>query len=344
MNRFVLLGVLLLAACKTDNITPPAPTSGDVVSPIGDAVNAAAAAGADADAAHAQRDSKLSASLEVIGRQNAAAPESPQKPVIKNEVDLSKRLIGKQPTEKDRADAAERELLMATGKIDEANAKYADAVAKADALTERAAKADQARDEAIRRAGEATEAARAKLEAQQREHEQAMTKLTTAHADEIRRLKKQMNDAVAAKQVLCLNIAGGVLIALFAIAIFFGGIEGVRRCWFLGLLGLLCFGLAQIVGAWWFKWACLLVIAAGIGYALWWFWQHRKDADLKQQVQGKADALNKTLTEIVPVIDSAYEKAEGTAKSALDSLLARLGDAMSDESKKVIHVVRAEAK
>ena len=143
--------------------------------------------------------------------------------------------------------------------------------------------------------------------------------------------------------------AGAALALGAGIAI--GGVAALRRVGpasiALGVVGLGCLGAAQIIGARWFLPA---VGAAGGGAVLWfavWAYRHQRRGDLAQELAvrtGKVAAVAKTA---VPVLDAAYEEADGEVRAWLDShVFNRLSDLMrsTPEMKATVHAIRAEAK
>ena len=143
--------------------------------------------------------------------------------------------------------------------------------------------------------------------------------------------------------------AGAALALGAGIAI--GGVAALRRVGpaaiALGVVGLGCLGAAQIIGARWFLPA---VGIAGGGAVLWfavWSYRHQKRGDLAQELAtrtGKVAAVAKTA---VPVLDAAYEEADGEVRAWLDAhVFNRLSDLMrsTPEMKATVHEIRAEAK
>lgn len=312
----LIIALLFLPACKTVKpVTPPAnPT---VLAPVVVAVDEAAQAAAAAAKAQAERDSKLVASMEVVDRQNKAAPKSPQQIIIEAEITFSLRLLGSVAVSpEDRAAAAERETLFAQGRADEARKLYADASAKADALNAQIAAANAQRDAALARASEEITKAAQALAAQQAKHLADMEKLQTAHRQDLADARSE----VLRDQVAWFNRigAGCEAAALLIVAgcFFFGGLVALRKfgpiALFLGVAGLLCFGMAQIVGLPWFKWACLaavLIVVVWVGVFL---YRHYKQGDLKAEVETRAAKIKGVLGDVVGGVEDVRKALKET--------------------------------
>jgi len=156
--------------------------------------------------------------------------------------------------------------------------------------------------------------------------------------------RARANSVISAKQVLYLNLAGAGCLVTFGLFVGFGGLPGVLKGYPLGILALLCFGLAQIVGAWWFKLAALTVLAAGLGVVAWWIYEQMKAGKLAAAAQAQAIKFKTVLNEIVPVLDVAYETADSTGKATLDrTVFDPLASTMDRAEKATVHEVRATA-
>lgn len=323
----VLLVVSLLGGCRGNPVVV-APTDTTALSPVGNAADEAKAAAAAAATAQAERDSRLAASTEVVGRQNEAAPESPQKPVIAAEVGLMQRTLAVSPSDADRAAALERESLMLTGKLSEAAKHYADASAKADILNSQIAKANEQRDAALARLDAAIVAAEKQLAAQQAKHLADMAKLKAANDKALEEARSE----VMRDQVAWLNRSGAACeaaaILVIGIGFFFGGLATLRKlgpiALFLGFCGLCCFGLAQIVGAAWFKWAILSIVSIVAVWVAVWLYRHYRQGDLKAEVDARAAKVNAVLGDVVGGVDAVRKKlkeAGSITKAEADKLL-----------------------
>jgi hypothetical protein len=220
MNRAgLILAVLtaLVCGCQHER-TVAKPGDVSAVAPIGSAVTAVADSQAAADKLRADRDSKLAASIEVIGRQNAAAPASPQQIVIAAEQTFAAKVLNVTPSAEDRAAAAERESLLASGRAEEARRLYAEASAKADDLNSRITKATAERDAAIAAARDAVTAAAAKLAEQQAKHDADMAALRAQHQRDLAAARSAADAKARLFQVLIFSGLGAACI-LGAVAI-----------------------------------------------------------------------------------------------------------------------------
>jgi hypothetical protein len=144
------------------------------------------------------------------------------------------------------------------------------------------------------------------------------------------------------KQALYLNIAGGVFLLIFGLGVGFGQLAGLKIVYPFGILSLMCLGLAQIITQWWFKYGVmgatlLLLIVVGV-----WFYQHYQKGNLLQATTAQATKLQTTLSQVVPVIDNAYNNADTATQRVLDdTIFNNLSASMSKDAKSVIHLVRA---
>jgi hypothetical protein len=144
------------------------------------------------------------------------------------------------------------------------------------------------------------------------------------------------------KQALYLNIAGGVFLLIFGLGVGFGQLAGLKIVYPFGILSLMCLGLAQIITQWWFKYGVLgatllLLIVVGV-----WFYQHYQKGNLLQATQAQATKLQTTLSQVVPVIDNAYNNADTATQKVLDdTVFNNLSTSMTKDAKSVIHLVRA---
>lgn len=318
--RLILACLLLLASCKTQQpVTPPAnPT---VLAPVVVAVDEAAQAAAAVAKAQAERDSKLAASMEVVDRQNKAAPKSPQQIIIEAEITFSLRLLGSVAVSpEDRAAAAERETLFAQGRADEARKLYADASAKADALNSQIAAANAQRDAALARASEEITKAAQALAAQQAQHLADMKAKDAAHKNALDALRNEMNNQVMRDQVAWFNRIGagceGAAILIVGLCFAFGGLVALRKfgpiALFLGVAGLLCFGLAQIVGLWWFKWAVLSAVLVAVVWVGVFLYRHYRQGDLKAEVDARAAKIKGVLGDVVGGVEDVRKALKET--------------------------------
>lgn len=83
-------------------------------------------------------------------------------------------------------------------------------------------------------------------------------------------------------------------------------------------------------------------IVAGLGGLTWACVHAYRKGDLARKTEREAARLRDTLGKVVPVLDAAYESAEGHAKSLLDrSVFDRLSSIFGKEEKAVVHEIRA---
>lgn len=338
---------LMLSGCEPHGV-PVAPASVTVLAPINEQAEALRVAAEQAAKVQADRDSKLGASAEVIARQNEQSPPSPQKPVIAAEAGLLQRILGVAPSPEDRASAAERETLMLSGKLSQASQLYQDASKRADELNAQIAAAFAQRDMAMSQLSSAIEGAKRDLAAQQAKHDADMVALKAEYQKQIEAARNE----VMRQQVAWFNRIGAgceaLGIAAVGLAFFFGGLLALRKVApvsaFLGVAGLLCFGLAQIIGLPWFKWACLGSVAVVVAWVGVWLYRHYKQGDLKQEADVRLGKVTATLGAVVPVLDQAYENADQTVRDLLDkTIFNRLSDVMKSipEAKATIHEIRS---
>ena len=295
-----------------------------------------------ADAAQAIKDSKTN---ELLGKvkanvisaktSNLGNPEGIAKIKVDGELTVAEqRLSGVAVDQVEVAAAATRDLLVEQGKLSEARKAYDKA---ADEGKEKAKELEQANIDTALAISE-RDLARSKEIAAKLAYEAAMVKNQEA-------FNKQLEDAhneVMKDQVHTLNLVGAGCMLLFALGLGFGGPAGLKMTWPFGLLGLFAFGLAQIVGLWWFKWAMATILAIIVCVAAWWIWQQYHRGVLHQKMTEKANQLQGVLSEVVPVLDKAYENAESTTKELLDkTIFDPLSKKLDKSDKSLVHVIRA---
>ena len=334
------LAMLVLASGCKDKLPPGPATATGASSP---AATLTSAAGAASDArslaagAAAGRDARLAADVQAAG--NALDSVPPRVGDARAAVAVAAgHLSGVQ------ADPAEAQALASAERTRGAgDAAGADAAilaltsqARTDAaelvqLRQRAADAERARD-----------AAQAALI---RAGEQGAAKLAQALDAE---RKGVLAGQVAKLSWIGIACCAGAALALGA-GIAIGGVAALRRVGpaavALGVVGLGCLGAAQIIGA---RWFLPVVGACGAGAVLWfavWAYRHQRRGDLAQELAARTGKVAAVARTAVPVLDAAYEEADGAGKAWLDEhVFARLSGAMDKEEKAAVHVVRAEAK
>jgi small-conductance mechanosensitive channel len=315
-----------LCGCNAAPVTPPADPA--VVQPIADAAEAARIAAEEAAKAHAAKESKLSASAEVIARQNEQAPDSPQKPVIAAEVALIQQTLAVTPSAEDRAAAAERETLMLAGRLEEARAKYHEASSAADKLNAAIATANAQRDAAQAELAAAIADASAKLTAQQAQHERDMAAKDAAW-------QRRLDDAKAAirnGQVAKLNWFGfgcqGAAVLCIGLGFAFGGLPALRRlgpvALFVSFCGLAAFALARVIGHPWFMPIMLSLLGIVAVWVAVWLHRHYRLGDLKREIDTRAGKVNAVLGDVVGGVEAVRAKlkeAGSITKAEADKLL-----------------------
>lgn len=351
----------LLVGCKSTQVAPPVKPEGRDAGVSAASERAdAATANADGKADEAGRRtgellSKLKSNVVSARAANQGNPEGAPRAKVDGELGVAEgRLEGVQADPVELAAAAQRDLLVEQGRSAEARAAY---------------------DRAAREArGQAAELARAQQEAAQArlERDAARAQEKAALADFERRLeenrlanqrardelearhRRQLDEAaqqVLRDQVAWLNRSAAACAALavlsFGLAAAFGGLASLRLVGpfsaILGLGALVCFGLAQIVGQWWIKWAILAAVLLVLGLVAWWVLKKQREGTLKQKLEGRAASLQGLLTQVIPVLDKAYEGAEQSGKELLDrTIFEHLSKLMNREEKALIHQLRAE--
>lgn len=343
----VIAAALVLALCvlasgcswsgKGGAGRPVAPTGPDTpAATLSSASQAAGEARSAVACASAGREARLAADVQAAGAALDAMP--PRVPDARAAVAVAAgHLSGIVPDPAEAATLASAERSRSAG--DGAGADAAilalAAQARADAaelvqLRSRAAQAEAARD-----------AAQAALI---REGEQGAKLLADALDKERRGV---LRSQVAKLSWIGIGCCAAAALALGA-GIALGGVAALRRVGpaavVLGVVGLGCLGAAQIIGARWFLPA---VGIAGGGAVLWfavWAYRHQKRGDLAQELAARSGKVAAVARTAVPVLDAAYDEADGAVKAWLDEhVFARLSSAMGKEEKAAVHEVRAEA-
>jgi len=116
-----------------------------------------------------------------------------------------------------------------------------------------------------------------------------------------------------------------------------------------GVAALFGFGALAVAQAWLrvashpaFIPAVVGLVLAGLGGLTWACIHAYRKGDLARKTEREAARLRETLGKVVPVLDAAYESAEGHAKSLLDrTVFDRLSSIFGKEEKAVVHEIRA---
>jgi chemotaxis protein histidine kinase CheA len=322
----LIIASLLLSGCWTTP-EPPKPTP-----PAG----ATAAAVSTLASAEATTKANVAANVETARKANETQPETPAKQTVESELALAATRLDTTPSPAELLAGEQRARAIAEGRTDEARNLYTQATTQATEEAKARAKAEAGLQAALLQQAQAAERYQADLASLQAKH---AAQLEAARNEVMKDQVKWLNRVAAACAALAVGTVG--------LCIAFGGLAALRIAGpfaaLCGFAALACFGLAQIVGAWWFKWAALggcAIFAAG---AAAWIWKHYRQGDLKAQAESKAASYGTALKQIVPVLDDAYEHAEASTKEALDKLIfSRLSSAMNAEDKATIHTIRAD--
>lgn len=353
--------VWLLAGCESTPKTPPVKPEGrDAAVSAAGAKTDAATANADGRADDAQRRtgellSKLKSNVVSARAANQGNPDGAPRTKVEGELGVAEGRLGEvQADPVELAAAAQRDLLVEQGRAAEARAAYDRAAAEArDQAAELARAQEDARAARLERdAARAQEKAaladfERRLEENRLANQRALDALQARHQRELDEAHQQ----VLRDQVKWLNRAAagcaGAAVLSFGLAVAFGGLAAMRLVGpfsaVLGFGALVCFGLAQIVGLWWFKWAILAVVLVALGVCAWWVLKKQHEGTLKQKLEGKASSLQGLLTQVIPVLDKAYENAEASGKELLDrTIFQPLSSTMNREEKALVHNLRAQ--
>jgi len=257
------------------------------------------------------------------------------------------------PTPEQKAHADRQNADIMAGNLAKVQAELDVDIAANKAHQAQLAEAQKNETEALRKLADVSIAA-------EKERTEAASKLQKQFTEMTQRIKDAENQAklaVQKEQVADLNRAAAICAALAAatlgLAVAFGGIAALKKVFpfvVLCIIGaLMCYGLAQIVSQWWFKWAVLAGLGVILALSAWWVWRQSNQGTLRVEAEKKAAKFKAVLGDIVPVLDDAYESAEATGKEVLDRLvfdkLSGTPDKegrMATENKAVIHEIRGE--
>lgn len=367
----LLGGVFLLEGCKvpTKPVPPPATPTQTSLNNLGSSINNAQTAGQAVETATGKKDdaqakakAKARSNVQAAQAELANAPASPSVTFAKGEMGLADDRLGDVPPDAEEALAAlSRKNAVLSGEAAKATQMYQAAhseavlqiqeAARLEAEVKRLKEAKAKADEAVRAMQEAH---KQDLENQQKAHELAMQDLNKKHQEDL----DSQRSASMATQQRWFNIAGFVLIGIVVAASVIGGIGGLRATWYLGLAGLACFALAQLLAYWFFKWGMLLAVG-GIG-AVYAYLQIRAKKLLEeqqvaaQQAQGQCTQVSNTLSmyqeaskDIVSVLDRVYEAGDTEIKNLMDGQIFASLSAKWEKMpqlKSLIHTIRADAK
>lgn len=168
----------------------------------------------------------------------------------------------------------------------------------------------------------------------------ATIKVLEASVVKLQEYIKKLEDSIKNNQVIWFNSigAGCILLALLA-----GWLKQPQWAILLLVVGLVCLGVAQIVGLYWFKWA---VMGAGfigffmlVGTLAYSYYKHQQQMSVDKEATDYYDVLIK----LIPVFDKAYKNADVDTRKWLDSNLVEIwGRAYNEKDKAMIHTIRAD--
>lgn len=301
------------------------------------AVTTAASAQRQLTEASDNRLSQLSANVNAA----STAVDAGEIPVAKGELTVAKaRLSDVKPDPVEVAAAAERRLLVESGKAEEARAAYT--------LSANQARSDAAK---ISDLESKYEEARAKADSLTAQLVKISEQNRVSNQKLIDSAVEKANNKVIDGQVSKLNWAGAgciiVAIGALGLGLGIGGLPALSRvgplAFVAGLGALICFGAAQIVGAWWFLYVIGTVIAVIVTWLAIWFYKHQKAGDLAAEVATRSAKIAAVAQATIPVLDEAYDKAEKPIKDWLDEHVFNvLSKVMDKPDKSAVHEIRAE--
>lgn len=251
------------------------------------------------------------------------------------------------PTPQQVAEKASQNARALAGELVAVRAEMGVAITENQSLRQAVAQREQ---EIARLEASAARERAAAATALQKQFDEMTARINAALADAAKAEARARN-VVLQEQVSLLNrIAvslGALAVLSLGLGAIFGGLGILRQVAPFALLcvlgSLTAFGLAQIVGQPWFMWSVLAAVLLSLAVCGWWIWQKHKAGTLAESVGKKADKLQNTLGDIVPVLDEAFDQADEATRAALDRLIfQRLRAKMDREEKKLIHEMRAE--
>jgi len=337
MKRALPLFVLALAGCSTI----PEPT---VVAPsdLSDLTAQAAQASEQAErerALNSRQREKVAANLETAETANAQNPDGAPKSTTADAIRLAKANNGEAKPDPEQLLIGERiARAHAEGKAAEASKLVADSIEKA---AEANAELSATRAKAKLDQDKLSSAISAKDKELATLKEKAKQDLASIIAKYEAQIAKERVENVREQQSY-LNMGAIGLAGLAAILLAAGWFMGSVRKLAVGagfcfMCSIVAFGLSQLVGESWYKWAILIGIVLVILYCLAVGWAH---AERKEQA--------KVAEKVVPVLDEGYEDADEEQKKVLDELIFNpLSDkdtGMAAKIKATVHRLRANAK
>lgn len=344
---FLLAAALLLAGCETDH-KPPVQVIATPTGPATDAQIAALKADAAEQKARADREAELAqraaGAVYGAGDANQHNPEGLPKEAVTTHLKEAASALPEATLEQ-KLKAEQDNARILAGELAAVQAEKGQAISENQALRinlaaiEERAKAAQEKAAEVEKAAVAERAAAAKK----------LQDVLDAKDNAIRAAQDEARNKAMLAQVALFNEWGAWLVGAGVLALglagIFGGLGALRAVGPIAALavvcGLACFGIAQIVGQAWFKWAVLGVVALVLGICAWWVVRKYKAGTLKEAAEAKAARLTGALKTVVPVLDKAYDEASGDVKELLDNTIFKeLSRLMDKDQKSVVHEVR----
>jgi len=349
MIRLSIILALLLSGCAT----APEPIPHVVVAPLGAATTeeiAAKNAWITNLETRLQKKEELAqlASGAVFGAldANELNPEGRPKDAVKVQAEEAAHALPS-PTDAQKLEKQAQNTRIMAGELVEVRAEMGQQATEIDSLKGKLTEADKAKAVLEERMSNAEKLAKTERDEAAAKLQRVMDSMSKRVSDAEDAVKNQ----VRIEQVATLNewatYCAGAAILSFGLAWLFGNIAGVRKvapfsAFFL-LGALTCFGLAQIVGLWWFKWAVLGSVAIVLALCAWWVFRQHEAGTLKAAAEAKAAKLKDALNILVPVIDKAYNDAEQKVKDVMDATIFKpLNDLMDGKDKATILEIKAE--
>lgn len=290
----------------------------------------------------AARDSGLLADINAASGANQDNPDGPPKSKVESHLEVAKaRLDGVQEDPAARAAAAERDLLIESGKTAEARAATSRAIEEARAKSSELAiaKASEAAAISERDAARAAERrALATLEATLERNRQANAAAIDSAIAKARDEERKTFTRRLGFVLLGLAVAGALVAG--ATMYLSKGMEWERAAIAAGASAA-CFSLYWAMGQVWFKWLVWATAAGGVGAVAWFLWRESRQTEqiIKKKVRAEeADEAEDTLKRIIVAIDELGEGA------TVAEIRAKISRTMNDNHKALVHELRAESK
>lgn len=281
--------------------------------------------------------SKVAASLEVI-KDATEKPATAASEVANRESSVALLLLNTAPSETDLSEAHRRADSIFRGSGEDVAREYSKA--QKESSVEASKIVDlEAKFQAAQTADQkAREDARLERERSARNLQEAIDKIKSDNEIALQQAKNEE----AHRQANIFNIAGGVSMIAFMLAVGFGGLAGARAFWPFVVGALICFGMAQLVSQWWYKWAVLGTLGLGAGGTIWWLFKIHFS---KVASEVKASQYKEVLNEVVPALDNVIENADEKTKQFIEAhTTVPMRKLMSKSAKAVVHTIRSELK